>query len=292
MLEFHTPKIEDREWVQPILSASGGMGSESAFGTLFIWSGSYQIRIARYEDFVLLRYGRDLHSYGFPKGKGDLSDVLELLRRQAQEEGQVLRFWGLSPEEKGWLESQYPGQFAFSSTLDDSDYVYESQALAELSGRKYHGKRNHIAKFRKQYAYTYEPVTAENLPDCEVVAREWCLAHGCGGGLQDENCAIVKTLENFQALGFQGGLIRVEGKPVAFTAGEEVNPEVFDIHFEKALDGYNGLYTVINQEFVSHALTGYRWVNREEDMGIPGLRKAKESYYPAFLLEKYSAVAL
>ena len=282
MLEFHTPKIEDREWVQPILSASGGMGSESAFGTLFIWSGSYQIRIARYEDFVLLRYGRDLHSYGFPKGKGDLSDVLELLRRQAQEEGQVLRFWGLSPEEKGWLESQYPGHFAFSSTLDDSDYVYESQALAELSGRKYH----------KQYAYTYEPVTAENLPDCEVVAREWCLAHGCGGGLQDENCAIVKTLENFQALGFQGGLIRVEGKPVAFTAGEEVNPEVFDIHFEKALDGYNGLYTVINQEFVSHALTGYRWVNREEDMGIPGLRKAKESYYPAFLLEKYSAVAL
>ena len=79
---------------------------------------------------------------------------------------------------------------------------------------------------------------------------------------------------------------------MAFTAGEEVNSEVFDIHFEKALDGYDGLYTVINQEFVSHVLTGYRWVNREEDMGIPGLRKAKESYYPAFLLEKYSAVAL
>lgn len=84
-------------------------------------------------------------------------------------------------------------------------------------------------------------------------------------------------------------LIRIEGKPVAFTMGEEINSEVFDVHFEKALDGYDGLYPTINQEFAVRELTGYRLINREEDMGIPGLRKAKQSYYPAILLEKFSA---
>ena len=129
-----------------------------------------------------------------------------------------------------------------------------------------------------------------NLEDCRQVARAWCLAHGCGGGLKDENCAIGKALDHFEALAFVGGLIRIDGKAVAFTAGEAINDQVFDVHFEKALDGYDGLYPAINQAFAEHALSGYRWINREEDMGLEGLRRAKASYYPAEVLEKFTAV--
>ncbi len=293
MLEFHTPTLDDKHWAQPILTAAGGLGSEDAFGTLFIWSGSYHSRICRWRDMVLTCFGKNTLTYGFPVGARspeELREVLELLRHDAEERGIPLRLWGMTAEEKEQIESVLPGFFQYSSTPNDSDYLYASSDLAQLAGRKYHSKRNHIARFRKQYSYTYETVTPDNLSDCEFVAREWCHAHGCGGELKDENCAIVKTLRNYEALGFRGGLIRVEGKPVAFTAGEEINPTAFDIHFEKALDGYDGLYTLINQEFAAHELTGYQWINREEDMGIEGLRKAKNSYYPACVLEKFNAV--
>ncbi len=293
MLKFYTPTIQDKTWIQPILTAAGGLGSEDAFGTLFIWSGSYHTRVCRWENLLLTSYGAAAVTYGFPVGaktQQQLLGALEALRQDAREHGRPLKLWGMTQQECEQLEQVMPGFFQFSSTPNDSDYLYASQDLATLAGRKYHSKRNHIARFRRQYSYTYEKVTPENLADCEEVARQWCQAHGCGGELKDENCAIVRTLRHYQELGFCGGLIRIEGKPVAFTAGEEINPTVFDIHFEKALDGYDGLYTLINQEFAAHELTGYQWINREEDMGIEGLRKAKNSYYPALVLEKFTAI--
>ena len=292
MLEFYKPEIRDRDWIQSLLSASGGMGSQDAFGTLFIWAGKYHTRICLRDDLLFTRYGKESYRFGFPvstKNGEALYHGISLLIQNAEELGMPLHLWGMTAVERDWLDALFPGRFRFTSTPDDSDYLYDSRDLAELAGRKYHSKRNHIARFRRQYDYSYEPVTADNLSDCEAVAREWCHLHGCGGELRDENCAIVRTLRHYDDLHFRGGLIRIEGKPVAFTMGEEINPEVFDVHFEKALDGYDGLYPTINQEFAARELTGYRLINREEDMGIPGLRKAKQSYYPAILLEKFSA---
>lgn len=293
MLEFKIPKIEDREWVQPILTAAEGMGNEFAFGTLFLWSEAYSCRICRHGDFIFVCYnygsGEDLYTY--PIGRGDLREALELLEKDAQERNVPFRLWGLSREDCEELEGEVPGRFQYQPFRDDFDYIYRTQDLIQLAGRKYHGKRNHLSQFSRNFSWSYEDISPENFEDVRAVALEWARQNDpeTAGGLTQENGAIFKALEYFAPLKLSGGLIRVEGKPAAFTIGEEINPCCFVLHFEKALEGYLGLYTVINHEFASRNLSQYEYVNREEDMGIEGIRKAKLSYRPALLLEKYVA---
>lgn len=293
MLEFQIPKIEDREWAKPILAGAEGMGNEFAFGTLFLWSKAYNCRICRHGEFVFVCYnygtGEDLYTY--PIGKGNLREALEVLRGDAAERGVPFRLWGLSREDCEELEDELPGRFSYEPFRNDFDYIYRSQDLIQLAGRKYHGKRNHLSQFSRNYSWSYEDISPENFEDVRKVAREWARQNGVdeSGGLSSENQAIFKALEFFGPLEFSGGLIRVDEKPVAFTIGEEINSCCFVLHFEKALEGYTGLYAVINHEFAARRLEKYEYVNREEDMGVEGLRKAKLSYHPAILQEKYVA---
>lgn len=293
MLDFKYPTLEDRKWIQPILSAAGYMGSENAFGTLFIWSDTYHSKVCRYNDSILLCSGEHSHTYNFPIGKENLADTLSVLIENSREKNMKFKMWGMTQAEIALMEEVMPNTFEYEFDRNGSDYLYSTEDLIQLAGRKYHGKRNHLAKFKRTYSYTYEDVTMQNLSDCIQVAKEWCIANGgCNSenGLDREGCALRRAFENYEALCLSGGLIRIDGKPVAFTIGEEINPKVFLLHFEKALDGYDGLYAAINHEFAERHLAGYEYVNREEDMGMEGLRKAKLSYYPAFLLQKYSAV--
>lgn len=293
MLDFKYPVIEDRKWIQPILSCAGYMGSENAFGTLFIWGSTYHSKICNYKDTVFLCSGRHTFTYNFPIGHDDLTDALSVLIADSKERNVPFRMWGMTQKEIALMEQAMPNTFEYCLDRDGSDYIYNTQDLIELAGRKFHGKRNHLAKFNRTYSFTYEDITPQNLPDCVEVAREWCRANGgCGSesGLSGESCAMRRAFENYDQLHLSGGLIRIDGKPVAFTVGEEINPSVFLLHFEKALNGYDGLYAAINHEFAEHHLGGYQYVNREEDMGIEGLRRAKLSYNPTILLQKYSAV--
>ena len=297
MLKFEYPTIEDRAWLQPILSKTGFMGSETAFGTLFIWSGAYHSRVCRKDGYVLLSSGEHSHTYNFPipedaGAQHDLADALRLLMQDAEGNGHRFQMWGMTQREIALMEEVLPDTFEYSLDRDGSDYIYNTGDLIDLPGRKFHGKRNHVARFHRDYQSSYEDVTPENLDDCRQIAREWCELNGCDSenGLDKEFCAQKRAFDHFEALHLSGGLIRIDGKPVAFTVGEEINPEVFLLHFEKALPGYNGLYAAINQEFAAHRLSGYRYVNREEDVGIEGLRKAKLSYNPTILLQKYRAV--
>jgi hypothetical protein len=293
MLDFKYPTLEDRKWIQPILSNAGYMGSENAFGTLFIWSETYHSRVCRYDDSILLCSGEDSHTYNFPLGKDNLADVFSAMIENSREKNMKFRMWGMTQTEIALMEQAMPNTFEYELDRNGSDYIYNTEELIQLAGRKFHGKRNHLTKFKRTYSYTYEDITLQNLPDCIQVAKDWCIANGgCNSenGLDKEGCALRKAFENYEQLNLLGGLIRIEGKPVAFTIGEEINPKIFLLHFEKALAGYDGLYAAINQEFVAHHLAEYQYVNREEDMGLEGLRKAKLSYNPAFLLQKYSAV--
>ena len=296
MLNFEYPSIEDRSWLRPILSDSGFMGSENAFGTLFLWSGSYHSRVCRKDGFVFLSSGEHFHTYNFPFTEdpdraGDLGDALRILIADAREKGHRFQMWGMTPRETKLMEEALPGTFEFTLDRDGSDYLYSPRDLIELSGRKFHGKRNHLARFNRQYQWTYEDVTPENLEPCREVAREWCRQNGCTeNGLDKEACALRRAFDYFAELHLLGGLIRIDGKPVAFTIGEEINPKTFLLHFEKALPDYEGLYAAINHEFAAKNLSGYEYVNREEDMGLEGLRRAKLSYNPSLLLEKYRAV--
>lgn len=137
--------------------------------------------------------------------------------------------------------------------------------------------------------WTYEPLDDGNTEDVIELSREWCRQKGnCEDrGLKSERCAIREALGLRRELGIVGGLIRVDGKAIAFTFGSPINRETFDVHVEKALPDYGAAYTVINREFVSRELRDYRYINRENDLGLDGLRRAKQSYHPAILLEKY-----
>lgn len=290
MFDFKFPTVEDRKWMNPILSESGNMGSESAFGTLFLWSSAYFSEVCRYRDYMLLYSGGPFRTYNMPiGGKGLPFDAVEAVVRDAEERGVPFKMWGISQDGVAELQKMYPGRFRFQLDRDASDYLYNARDLIDLPGRKYHGKRNHLAQFGRAYDWSYEDVSPENYADCLRIDREWRESRkGEERGVASETEAIEKAFENFGPLALSGGLIRVEGRPVAFTVGEEINPQVFLIHFEKALDGYAGLYAAVNHEFAAHRLGGYRYVNREEDMGIEGLRKAKLSYRPAALLQKYA----
>lgn len=291
MLKFEYPEISDREWLTPKLSASGKIGSEWAFGTLYIWKNTYFSKVCRLDDGTLFCFGDPLYTYNMPLcDKSRLREMIELMIANAAENGHPFHLWGVTEDQKEELEQMFPGRFQFKLDRDSSDYIYKSEDLIHLSGRKYHGKRNHISQFERKYDWSYEDISEENLEDCRHIAKEWCKTHGgCldDDGFASEPCAIDRALNHFNELHLGGGIIRVEGKPVAFTIGEEINPKVYLLHFEKALDGYDGLYAVINHEYAARHLESYELINREEDLGIEGLRKAKLSYHPTIILNRY-----
>ncbi len=194
-------------------------------------------------------------------------------------------------QEYGLLELWYPGKFQIAYDRDSADYVYETEKLTTLAGKKLHGKRNHINKFKENYPnWVYEPVTGENVEECFQMALKWRKEAECE---QDEEkraemCVTLNALRLLEELQLKGGLLRAEpgGEVIAFTIGEPLNPDTFVVHIEKAFAEVQGAYPMINQQFVAHEAQGYQYVNREEDTGAEGLRKAKLSYRPAFLVEK------
>ena len=181
-------------------------------------------------------------------------------------------------------------QLKFTEHRGEADYLYRVADLAQLEGKKYHAKRNHIAKFNRLYSYQFEPVTtAAQEQECLDMMHRWVSSNENAADFRMEEEAIRLAFADTAALHIRAGLLRVDGNVIAFTAGEPVGADGFDLHFEKALTEYDGAYAVINQAFAAHCLTDCTWVNREEDMGLDGLRRAKLSYNPAQLLMKYTA---
>ena len=167
--------------------------------------------------------------------------------------------------------------------------MYETEKLASLAGKKLHGKRNHINKFKALYPdWSYEPLNDDNVEDCFQMALKWRNKNGCEDDPEKnaEMCVTLNSLRLYKELGLKGGVLKADGKIVAFTVGEPVSDDTFVVHIEKAFAEVDGAYPMINQQFVQHECMEYEYVNREEDTGAEGLRKAKLSYRPAFLEEK------
>ena len=196
----------------------------------------------------------------------------------------------LVTEEKfAQLEAQFPGKYVIEYNRDQADYIYEVEKMISLSGKKLHGKRNHINKFKENNPnWRYEPLSQENVSACVKMAEEWREKNLCDekGEKHTEFCVTLRALDEYEQLGLKGGVLRIEDRVVAFTLGEELNRETFVVHIEKAMADIQGAYPMINQQFLVHEASQYKYVNREEDMGEEGLRKAKLSYYPVFLQEK------
>ena len=296
MLEWSIPEAEDEDWINRCIAVSGTMASDASFANIYLLRNKYSTKISRYKDFIIRKYsGKGARcGYTFPLGKGDVAKALAEIEKDAKECGERLQFAFVTEEQKEVLENAMPARFCYSSDAGDSDYIYLRSELASLSGKAFHKKKNHFSKFVRTYPdYKYYEIGACNIYDAQEVADAWYYEH-----LQDEDAsqlaeykAIKEALDNFEELGLIGGIIYVNDSPCAMTIASKINENTVDVHFEKAVGEYalNGGYAAINKLF-SEKLDGVTWLNREEDIGIEGLRKAKLSYRPKIMLKKYSAV--
>lgn len=288
--------LEDRERFNAHRQHGIYEGWEMNFTNLFIWKDSWRLMVAQDELALYIRgYDKYLKSpFVFPPIAlpGAFAQAVRRLERVKREEGLSFLMRGVTEEMKQQLEQAYPGRYLYQASPETTDYVYQTQSLATLSGKKLSSKRNHINKFYMEYPdFEYAPITVGNLEECMALNDQWlALQPRITWDLEDEHLSVREMLDHYQALGVTGGLIRVKGKVVAFTIGEMITPEMAIIHIEKADERMPGLFTVINRLFVENAWGHTQWINREDDMGLPGLRRAKESYNPARRIQKYDVV--
>ena len=299
MLTFECPQFEDRQWVQPLLSAEADPACEYSFASIYLWSRAWPQQIARCGGRLLVRIQGKLGlCYLYPAGSGPLSAAVDALAQDAVGNGVPLTLVCVTEEQRAALEEACPGRFAFEEDRDGFDYLYDIHRLADLPGKKLHAKRNHIRRFDDQFPdWLLEDITPANVPECVELERQWAAirqeeAGEDGDSVSEETIALIEALYHMDKLGLEGALIRADGSPVAFSLGGLITPEVFGVNFEKSFGDIQGAYPAINRElarFVRERHPQVKWLNREDDMGLEGLRKAKLSYYPDLLLVKHTA---
>lgn len=289
-IEFKRPELEDAEIISRYFSLAPSRSCERTFANVYLWSRHYHVRYAVIEDALVFMDDEYGMSFAYPAGEPEaIKRALIYLMKYCDEHACPLKFYSVTEENFSQMESWFPGEFVIEYQRDEADYVYETEKLATLAGKKLHGKRNHINKFKTLYEdWSYEKLDESNVEECFQMALLWRNQNGCEDDPEKnaEMCVSLNSLRLYKELGFTGGLLRVNGDIVAFTLGEPMCEDTFVVHIEKAFAEIEGAYTVINQQFVQHECMDYLYVNREDDAGSEGLRKAKLSYRPAFLVEK------
>lgn len=280
-------KYEDKEILEGFYRYKTSRGCELTFSNNYLWVPHYGTKWGIVED-CLIFYNPQRDSVSFPIGEKPY-EALEVLLKYYEEKDKPFLMHLVTAEQFEALENHYPGKFTIEYIRDVADYIYEAESLGTLSGKKLHAKRNHINRFIENYPeWQYEEITDENLDDCLAMAQKWREQNKCDEDKEKsaEFCVTLRALKQRNEIGLIGGAIRTRDGIVAFSLGTPLTDDTFVVHIEKAFADVQGAYPIINREFVRHAAEGYRYVNREEDMGEEGLRKAKLSYNPAILLEK------
>jgi hypothetical protein len=287
---FKDLTLEDKPPCDQLFTQFPPVISEFTFTNLFIWRHAYQIKISCLQNFLCLLSEQGGSSFFFPPiGEGDVIKCYQSFLQYLGGKGIPPKIVRVPEAVVAQIDGKTSGM-KVELDRNQCDYVYLTQDLIELKGRKYHRKRNHIKQFQEKYSYQYIPLTPEWIPQCLQLETEWCDLRHCEAspGLLNESFAIKEAFTHFEKLGVKGGAILINGKVEAFTLGDPLNPDTVVIHIEKANPAYEGLYPTINQAFLENQWSGYAYVNREQDLGEEGLRKAKESYFPHRLVNKYT----
>jgi len=285
--EFKPIELSDREAIYKALIEYRPDTSEMTFTNLFIWRACYDTVWTRYRDWLLFKHEKE--GYGLPPiGPGPRLEPVRVLLHHLSEKGsgevKIER-----ADERMIQELAGAEDLIIAPARDHFDYIYRTEDLIKLPGRKYDAKRNHLNYFRKNNQFTYHEMTREDLVGCIEMTNRWCQVRRCEDdlSLHDEYLAVISALNYFRELNLEGGLIKINDRIEAFALGEPLNEETVVVHVEKADAEIRGLYAAINQQFAEHSWSAYKFINREQDLGEPTLRKAKESYNPDHMAKKY-----
>ncbi|MDD3402728.1 MAG: phosphatidylglycerol lysyltransferase domain-containing protein [Hespellia sp.] len=295
-IEFKRPELEDKELITSYLEKDPQRSCEGTFVNIYLWSRQYHDKYAIIENTLVFQNEPESGIYSYPAGEpGDVKKAIDFLIEKEKKAGRTLKLVNIYENRAARLEEWYPEAFAVEYDRDYADYVYDREKLATLAGKKLHGKRNHINKFLALHGdnWSYESISEDNVEECFQMALRWRTENGCEEDEEKnaEMCVSLNALRLYQELGAVGGLLRVDGEIVAFSIGEPATEkDTFIVHIEKAFAEVEGAYPMINQQFIQHECEGYSYINREDDTGAEGLRKAKLSYRPVFLVEKGIAV--
>ncbi len=282
---FTEPNEKDFQKYKPLLF-SGEMTCENSFLNAILWEKLYNYEYCLQNNSLIMRLSDgEERVYFLPLGDNFENSVKEIIE---EENGHPL-FCVSDGERFEKFKGLMGDNLSYLPIPENFEYIYKRSDLAELVGKKYHQKRNHISSFSRKYDWHYETLTKDNICDVFAVSDEW-LKEKDADLQQDlllENESIKNALMHLEELSIVGGIVYVADKPVAYCFGTALNDCVFDVNIEKALSDYQGAYAVINNEFVKRELTSFLYVNREDDLGIEGLRRAKLSYQPHTILKKY-----
>ena len=327
MISFHKAEAADRVWAHEILKNCEYPGAEYAFSCMYLWS-DYFGELGRVGDHLTQHAswrGREVYLY--PAGAGDIKGAIEAIRAEVGDDRVILGLSGgvdssvvaalcaraigkqltcvfvnhgfLRKGEPEEVEEVYPGKFEFTACRNSYDYIYTVEELSELHGKKLQSKRNHCNRFEDEFPDWFTaPITDDNLPQCHEMLRVWYETHEPAVNAQEldqlqlEKAALQRAFDHFDELEMDGLLLSDGERIIAFSMGSRMNRDYYDVGFEKAFPDVNGAYAMINREFsrmIAEKYPEVQFLNREDDMGSEGLRRAKESYQPTVLLEKYVA---
>lgn len=297
MIEFKHIEPSDKTQYEGCLAGISERGCETSFANLYMW-GRQKIAFLFGQALIFSQFNRR-SVYPYPIGNGDKKAALDAIIADSKERGIPCRITGLNSEAKSLIEELYHGKFRFHCDRDSFDYVYDIVDLADLKGKKYQKKRNHFNRFcANNPCYRVEAVSDNNIETVKSFVDDWYKKRAEESPESDfimEQAAITKALRDYKELGLEGLAVFTEEGIVAMTFGSRMSADTFDVHFEKARADVDGAYTAVNCEFARYIRDKYadvKFLNREEDMGIEGLRKSKESYYPHHMVEKCWACLL
>ena len=292
-IDFHPVTVADKPLFEYYMFSSEEQNCDLNFANIFCWSDTYHSEVAEAEGFLIIRFDNGgAKSYMQPVGKGDKVTILEFLRQDAFEQRTPLRLYGLSAEWRTFLEENYPSEFAFDAPRALCDYIYRTEDLAQLQGRKYQPKRNHLNHFVARHDWHAEPLTRANIKDCIALNNKWLSSRDVGESELAEQRTLQRAFDNLESLDLRGLVLYADGASVAFSYGTPITKKTFCTHIEKYDSEVQGASTMINRLMAKSLEEEFEFVNREDDLGLEGLRFAKMSYYPTLLLDKISALHL
>lgn len=293
MFDFREIDISDKKWINELLKKSDFRGCEYSFANNMAWRRLSDSLITRYKDFYLIgSIDTDEPFFTYPAGEGDVFELVSKLEDFVTKRGHKLVICSLTRENLEIFKEKYGDRITVEADEGHFDYIYNAEDLKLMAGKKFHGKRNHIKRFKENHNWEFVELTEECFDRCIEFAVN---SYNASEGYDDfsavcEQYAIHKFFEYYDELELKGGVLLADGEMVGFTIGEKLNSDTFVVHIEKAVGSVQGAYPTLCNEFAKTLGDDVKYINREEDLGIEGLRKSKRSYNPAFLLEKYAVI--